>query len=186
MNILFSLLIRDSLKGGFPIPFLQPVLPDHRRPAVHIYMQGVEQAYTNIQSEPDISPMSSDPTTPPPGPSLAPSSDNGNVDESPGKNNNNNNNNGSISPAPNRVRWKKILGIQTGVEDKSDRLNDFQQKREKWSLGILNDKQTDEVPGKSFFRGIVMCGPVLQTRTLYKLIFRFLYRNGTSPLLQPK
>ncbi|KKZ60428.1 hypothetical protein EMCG_00714 [[Emmonsia] crescens] len=91
--------------------------------------------------------MSSDPTTPPPGLSLAPSSDNDNVDESPGKNNTNNNNNGSNSPAPNRVRWKKILGIQTGVEDKSDRPNDFHQTREKWSLGILNDKQTDEVPG---------------------------------------
>ncbi|KLJ12451.1 hypothetical protein EMPG_12528 [Blastomyces silverae] len=91
--------------------------------------------------------MSAHPTTPP-GPSLAPSSDDGNVNESPGNNNSNGSGSGSGSPpAPNRVRWKKILGIHTGGEDKSDALNDFQQRREKRSLGILNDKETDEVPG---------------------------------------
>ncbi|OJD17511.1 hypothetical protein AJ78_02380 [Emergomyces pasteurianus Ep9510] len=86
--------------------------------------------------------MSSDPTTPP-GLSLAPSSDNGNTDVSPG----NNNDNGSKPAAPNRVRWKKILGMQTGGEDTSDSFNEFKQSREKWSLGVLNDKQTEEVPG---------------------------------------
>ncbi|OAX83891.1 hypothetical protein ACJ72_01737 [Emergomyces africanus] len=86
--------------------------------------------------------MPSDPAIPPV-PSLAPSRDNGNADESPG----NNNNNGSKLTVANRVRWKKMLGMQTGSEDKSDGLNEFQHNREKWSLGILNDKQTDEVPG---------------------------------------
>ncbi|EEQ91102.2 MFS transporter [Blastomyces dermatitidis ER-3] len=91
--------------------------------------------------------MSAHQTTPP-GPSLAPSSENGSVDENPGNSNSNGSGSGSSSPpAQDRVRWKKILRIHTGGEDKSVASNDFRQKREKWSLGILSDKETDEVPG---------------------------------------
>ncbi|PGH12659.1 hypothetical protein AJ79_04159 [Helicocarpus griseus UAMH5409] len=77
--------------------------------------------------------MSSDPA--PTGP-LAQSGDN--IDEHPGA--------GADRPASKKVTWKKRLGIQRGGEDGSTS-NDVDQKREKWSLGILNDKQTEEVPG---------------------------------------
>ncbi|ODH48691.1 hypothetical protein GX48_05231 [Paracoccidioides brasiliensis] len=80
--------------------------------------------------------MSSDPT--PPRPSLTLTS--GDIDESAA--------NDSDHPVQNKVRWKKLLGIKTGGrEDGSDALNDPYPQREKWSLGILNDKETEEVPG---------------------------------------
>ncbi|EGC41682.1 MFS transporter [Histoplasma capsulatum var. duboisii H88] len=86
--------------------------------------------------------MSADPTTFPRS-STAPSSDNDNVDASPGSNQSN----GSNSPVLNRVKWKKILRMQSSDEDRSDGSNDYQPEREKWSFGVLNDKETDEVPG---------------------------------------
>lgn len=88
--------------------------------------------------------MSADPTTFPRS-SIAPSSDNDNVDASPGSSNKSN---GSNSPVLNRVKWKKILRMQSSDEDRSDGSNDYQPEREKWSFGVLNDKETDEVPGK--------------------------------------
>ncbi len=52
-------------------------------------------------------------------------------------------------------RWKKLLG---GPEAKkpsptsrtsSDGFEDLKSRPEKWSFGVLNDKETDEVPGMS-------------------------------------
>ncbi|EDN10798.1 predicted protein [Histoplasma mississippiense (nom. inval.)] len=37
--------------------------------------------------------------------------------------------------------------MQSSDEDRSDGSNDYQPEREKWSFGVLNDKETDEVPG---------------------------------------
>ncbi|KAK2805608.1 hypothetical protein FQN50_006123 [Emmonsiellopsis sp. PD_5] len=72
----------------------------------------------------------------PAGPSVSRPGDN--ADESPA---------GSVGHArPKKVTWKKFLGIEKGGEDASD--PDYEPpKRERWSMGILNDKETEEVPG---------------------------------------
>lgn len=45
------------------------------------------------------------------------------------------------------VRWKRFLkGSKKDTE--SDSVEGFNGYRERWTLGILNDKETDEVPGK--------------------------------------
>lgn len=44
------------------------------------------------------------------------------------------------------VRWRKFLGMK---KSDADRWEERESNREAWTMGILNDKQTDEVPGKS-------------------------------------
>ncbi len=53
--------------------------------------------------------------------------------------------------------WRQLLGIQQvppGVSSTSDGsstdgYDEIKAKPEKWSMGVLNDKETEEVPGKS-------------------------------------
>ncbi|KAK2751401.1 hypothetical protein FQN55_000674 [Onygenales sp. PD_40] len=70
------------------------------------------------------------------GPSVSRLGDN--ADESP---------EGSVGHArPKKITWKKFLGIEKGRENGPD--PDYEPpKWEKWSMGILNDKETQEVPG---------------------------------------
>jgi len=50
-------------------------------------------------------------------------------------------------------RWKKLLGGSKATKTSpmsrasSDGFEDLKPRPEKWSLGVLNDKETDEVPG---------------------------------------
>ena len=54
-------------------------------------------------------------------------------------------------------RWKQLLGfakVEPALPETSDnvstnRENDTKAKPAKWSLGVLNDHETEEVPGKS-------------------------------------
>lgn len=50
----------------------------------------------------------------------------------------------------NTIRWKKFLGTSKKGAD-TDSVDEYKNRREKWTLGILNDKETDEVPGKCYF-----------------------------------
>lgn len=43
------------------------------------------------------------------------------------------------------VRWRKFLGMK---KSDADRWEERESHREAWTMGILNDKETDEVPGK--------------------------------------
>ena len=63
-------------------------------------------------------------------------------------NNNNNNNGGSQESAPSqpRLRWKRILGVKDSADSEGD--DDNETPKEKWTMGILNDPQTEEVPGE--------------------------------------
>lgn len=53
--------------------------------------------------------------------------------------------------------WRQLLGIQqapSGLSSTSDGSSidgddEIKAKPEKWSMGVLNDKKTEEVPGKS-------------------------------------
>lgn len=53
-------------------------------------------------------------------------------------------------------RWKQVLGIMktqpglasTSVGSSTDDYDEIKAKPEKWSLGVLNDKETEEVPGR--------------------------------------
>jgi hypothetical protein len=53
-------------------------------------------------------------------------------------------------------RWKKLLGGPKATKTSpmsrasSDGFEDLKSRPEKWSLGVLNDKETDEVPGMWF------------------------------------
>ena len=50
-------------------------------------------------------------------------------------------------------RWKRLLGRTKATEAlpdsraSSDGFEDVKVRPEKWSLGVLNDKETEEVPG---------------------------------------
>lgn len=54
-------------------------------------------------------------------------------------------------------RWKRLLGTKalaardpektSSAASVDDGYQDMKSKPEKWSLGVLNDRQTDEVPG---------------------------------------
>lgn len=52
-------------------------------------------------------------------------------------------------------RWKKLLGGPKATKTSpmsrasSDGFEDLKSRPEKWSLGVLNDTETDEVPGTS-------------------------------------
>ena len=49
--------------------------------------------------------------------------------------------------------WRRLLGSFGAVKGKTsspastDGSEDYKTRPEKWSMGVLNDKQTDEVPG---------------------------------------
>lgn len=45
------------------------------------------------------------------------------------------------------IRWKSLLK-RSKKDTESDSVEGFKGYRERWTLGILNDKETDEVPGK--------------------------------------
>ncbi len=52
--------------------------------------------------------------------------------------------------------WRKFLGGKkkaphevASSENSTDGFDDIKAKPEKWSLGVLNDKETEEVPGTS-------------------------------------
>jgi hypothetical protein len=51
-----------------------------------------------------------------------------------------------VSPQPSVPRWRQLFGGKPKEETES---NDDQTYRAKATLGILSDKQTDEVPGES-------------------------------------
>ena len=52
-------------------------------------------------------------------------------------------------------RWKRILGIakakpgfpSTSTGSSTEEYEEIKNKPEKWSMGVLNDTETDEVPG---------------------------------------
>lgn len=52
-------------------------------------------------------------------------------------------------------RWKRLLGGSKATKTSptsrasSDGFEDLKMRPEKWSMGVLNDKETDEVPGMS-------------------------------------
>lgn len=56
---------------------------------------------------------------------------------------------------PRRVEWKQLLGVKrdarhpTGTLEDNDDPNADSSQREKWTMGIMNDKQTEEVPGEA-------------------------------------
>lgn len=53
-------------------------------------------------------------------------------------------------------RWKNLLGGSKATKTSptsrasSDGFEDLKTRPEKWSMGVLNDTETDEVPGMSF------------------------------------
>ncbi|KAL8824060.1 MAG: hypothetical protein Q9191_005328 [Dirinaria sp. TL-2023a] len=57
------------------------------------------------------------------------------------------------APDPKPPRWKRILGVSKTPKASptsrasSDQYDEIKVRPEKWSLGVLNDKETDEVPG---------------------------------------
>ncbi|KAK2739767.1 hypothetical protein FQN57_006464 [Myotisia sp. PD_48] len=51
---------------------------------------------------------------------------------------------GNGASPPQNIRWKKFLGMKAAD---ADRLTERWSHREKWTMGILNDEETDEVPG---------------------------------------
>ena len=50
-------------------------------------------------------------------------------------------------------RWKKLFSLSKAIKTlpaskrSSDGFEDVKARPEKWSLGVLNDKETEEVPG---------------------------------------
>ena len=58
------------------------------------------------------------------------------------------------SNAPNPSRWKRMFGRSSAAEDpvvsraSSEGLGDVKRRPEKWSMGVLNDRETEEVPGE--------------------------------------
>ncbi|KAK2757304.1 hypothetical protein FQN54_004818 [Arachnomyces sp. PD_36] len=61
-------------------------------------------------------------------------------------NTNNEKRDDAAGPSQPKLRWKRILGVKdTADSEGSDEEKDAE--REKWTMGILNDRQTDEVPG---------------------------------------
>ena len=57
-------------------------------------------------------------------------------------------------PDPKPPKWKRMLGVSKTTKTSpfsrasSDGFDEIKIRPEKWSLGVLNDKETDEVPGK--------------------------------------
>ena len=51
-------------------------------------------------------------------------------------------------------RWRRMLGRSTTGQaavisrESSEALEDMKRRPEKWSLGVLNDRETEEVPGE--------------------------------------
>lgn len=55
-----------------------------------------------------------------------------------------------------KLRWKRILGVKdTADSEGSDDEKDTP--REKWTMGIMNDHETDEVPGELFHFTLHTC-----------------------------
>jgi hypothetical protein len=68
-------------------------------------------------------------------------------------------------------RWKTVLGRSTPEKEKPDKDNEQASSTDleesvaripKWSLGVLNDKATDEVPGESQLKEIETQHPETQ------------------------
>jgi hypothetical protein len=57
------------------------------------------------------------------------------------------NNAGPSTPQP-RLRWKRILGVKDSADPEASDSEKEESTREKWTMGILNDPQTDQVPGE--------------------------------------
>ena len=62
-------------------------------------------------------------------------------------------------------RWKKLLGGSKATKTSplsrasSDGLEDVKSRPERWSLGVLNDRETDEVPGMWFQHHVLGAPP---------------------------
>lgn len=69
------------------------------------------------------------------------------------------------------VKWTKYLGLK-GKD--SQALEERWAHREKWSMGILSDKHTDEVPGKTSLSLIL------------RLVMANLYRNHPTACFKTK
>lgn len=53
----------------------------------------------------------------------------------------------SDQPRSTKISWKRLLGASSDGETGSmEQYKD--NRRERWTMGILNDKETDEVPGE--------------------------------------
>ena len=59
-------------------------------------------------------------------------------------------------PKTNVPRWKQLLGFSktesvlpsSSTKSSTDAYEDMKAKPEKWSMGVLNDRETEEVPGE--------------------------------------
>lgn len=51
-------------------------------------------------------------------------------------------------PRPTKILWKKLL--RPSRDEEAESMDEYKHNhRPRWTMGILNDKETDEVPGKS-------------------------------------
>lgn len=57
-------------------------------------------------------------------------------------------NTGSSSSQP-KLRWKRMLGVKDSADSEADDDSNDPPK-EKWTMGIMNDRETEEVPGELF------------------------------------
>lgn len=64
------------------------------------------------------------------------------------------------APKPGGIKWTRYLGLK-GKD--SQALEERWAHREKWSMGILSDKHTDEVPGTSTVSSSLMLMAISDT-----------------------
>ena len=61
------------------------------------------------------------------------------------------------TPKGNVTKWRRFLGLSkaepelpsTSTKSSTDGDDEIKAKPEKWSMGVLNDRETEEVPGQS-------------------------------------
>lgn len=91
--------------------------------------------------------MASDPPTIAIEPTVS-NRDNGNGNGNGNSDNERSQNNTTGSSQP-KLRWKRILGVKDTADSDAD--SDYNETpKEKWTMGILNDRETEEVPGEPF------------------------------------
>ena len=52
-----------------------------------------------------------------------------------------------LLPEPSRGRWRSFFGRDSAANDTVASLPEKEGRPTKWSMGVLNDRQTHEVPG---------------------------------------
>lgn len=77
-------------------------------------------------------------------------------------------------------KWRQLLGLQqassclSSTSDGSsiDGYGEIKAKSEKWSMGVLNDKKTEEVPGKSCLLPFCTAASRLKTKRRFYMDYR--------------